>query len=129
MTNDQPDFIELREAEKGLFTPERKVAALIYIFYLASLIIGVTAIFGVVGAYVYRNEGNATVKSHYHFQIRTFWIGLLYFFIGLLLTAVAIGLLVILFLLVWVVVRCIIGLKYLNEGKPVPNPDSWLFGS
>lgn len=113
----------------GLFTPERKMAAIVYIFYLLSLVVGITSIIGVVMAYVFRGEADETIRSHYEFQIRTFWIGLLIGVIGLILTFVLIGILVLLALLVWFVVRCVIGLKYLNEGKPVPNPKSWMIGT
>ncbi len=124
--NSEPD--EIVQAENGLFTPDRKMAAMIYILYLGSLVIAVTGIVGVVIAYVYRGEASEIVQTHYRFQIRTFWMGFLFGVIGLLLTVVVLGILVWLFLLIWLVARCVIGLKYLNEGKPVPNPGSWLFG-
>ncbi len=116
-------------AETGLFTPERKMAAGVYILYLVSLLIGITSIVGVVVAYIYQGDASETIKTHFRFQIRTFWIGLLLGIVGLLLSVVLIGFLVLLFLLVWFVVRCVLGLKYLNEGKPVPNPASWMFGT
>lgn len=116
-------------AETGLFTHERKMAAGVYILYLVSLLIGITSIVGVVVAYIYQGDASETIKTHFRFQIRTFWIGLLLGIVGLLLSVVLIGFLVLLFLLVWFVVRCVLGLKYLNEGKPVPNPASWMFGT
>ena len=53
-------------------------AQIIYILYLVSLVVGVTGIVGVIMAYVYRGEAPDWLQSHYRFQIRTFWIGLLY---------------------------------------------------
>ena len=120
---------ESTHAVNGLFTPERKMASAVYILYLLSLLIGITSIVGVVVAYVFQGEASEMVKTHYRFQIRTFWVGLLLALVGVLLTFVFIGFLVLLFLLVWFVVRCVLGLKYLNEGKPVPNPASWMFGT
>ncbi len=113
----------------GLFTPERKMAAAVYLLYLASIIIGITSIVGVIVAYVYHGDADEVLRTHYRFQIRTFWISLLIGFIGILLAGIGIGFLLLLFLLIWFVARCAIGLKHLNEGMPVPNPGSWLFGT
>ena len=113
----------------GLFTPERKIAAAVYLLYLASIVIGITSIVGVIVAYVYQGDADETLRSHYRFQIRTFWISLLIGFVGILLAGIGIGWLIILFLLIWFIARCAVGLKHLNDGMPVPNPGSWLFGA
>ena len=56
----------------------RQVAFAIYILYLANIFLALTGLVGVVLAYVYRGDGSGWLDSHYRFQIRTFWIGLLY---------------------------------------------------
>src|SRR5262245_36910802 len=84
---------------------------LVYYLYLASVVVGLTAIIGLIIAYMNRGPGSDWLDSHYRFQIRTFWIGLLYGLIGLLLTFVIIGFLVLLFVLIWWIVRCIKGLQ------------------
>ena len=58
---------------------------------LASLVLGVTWLVGLVIAYVYVGDAPEPLKSHYRFQIRTFWIGLLYSGASLLLTLVVVG--------------------------------------
>ena len=68
------------------------------------------------------------MKSHYTFQIRTFVIGLIYFLIGLLLLYLAVGALIILWALVWSLVRNVKGLLALNRNDPIANPKSWMFG-
>jgi uncharacterized membrane protein len=98
-----------------------------YILYLVSLAVGVTSLVAVVIAYVNVGDAPEPVRSHYRFQIRTFWIGALYGLVGLLLLAVAVGGLVLLFLAVWLIVRCVKGLKYLDRGEPYPNPGTWLW--
>jgi len=100
---------------------------LVYILYLVSVVLGLTSIIGVIMAYVNRGTAPEWLKSHYQFQIRTFWIGMLYGIIGILLLAVVVGFLVLLFVLVWYIVRCIKGMNALDEGKPVANPTSWMF--
>ena len=52
---------------------------LIYILYLASLVVGVTILIGLVIAYLNLREAIGTwAEGHYTYQIRTFWIGLVY---------------------------------------------------
>lgn len=105
----------------------RGMASAVYILYLVSLVFGITSLIGVVMAYISRSDAPEWLASHYRLQIRTFWIGMLYGIIGMILVYVVIGWLVLLFTLVWFVVRCVKGLKYLNDGKPYPNPAGWMF--
>lgn len=103
-------------------------AKLIYILYLASLVVGITGIIGLVMAYINKSDNDSLVNSHYRFQIRTFWIGLLLAVIGMLTMMIVIGWFILLFLTVWMIIRCVKGLKYLSEGKAHPDPTSWMFG-
>ncbi len=105
-----------------------RMARIVYILYLASLIVPVTAIVGVIMAYVYRDEAPEWLSTHFRFQVRTFWIGMLYMVVGALTALLVVGYLVLLFTLVWVIVRCIKGLQGLDRRRPVADPASWLFG-
>ena len=107
---------------------ERGLAFAVYVLYLLGYITGITAIIGVVIAYIQAESANAPVKSHYTFQIRTFVIGLIYFLVGLVLLHLAIGALIILWALVWSLVRNVKGLLALNRNDPIANPKSWMFG-
>jgi len=108
-------------------TQADSTAKIIYILYLIGVIFGLTGVIGVVMAYVNRNDAADWLKSHYQFQIRTFWIGALWLLIGGLLSIVLIGYLVILFWVVWLIIRCIKGMKSLDLKQPHPNPTSWMF--
>ena len=104
------------------------MAKLVYVLYLVGLILGgVTSIVGVIIAYIYRGEAPDWVKSHFTLQIRTFWIGLLLGVIGGLTTFIFIGFLVLLFALVWLIIRCVIGLKTISASQPYPKPETWLW--
>jgi uncharacterized membrane protein len=98
----------------------------IYYLYLASILVGVTVIVGVIMAYINRNNGSDWLDSHYTFQIRTFWIGLFYVVLSGVLTLVLIGFVLLALVLIWLVVRCLKGLKLAGRGEPVPNPKTWL---
>ncbi len=102
-------------------------AKIVYILYLVSLLSGVTALIGVIMAYVNVGEAAEPYRTHYRFQIRTFWIGLLYAIACGLLTLVVVGAFLFLLVAIWFVVRCAKGLQYLGRGQPYPNADTWLW--
>ena len=106
---------------------EGEGARIVYILYLVSLIFGVTSIIGVVMAYLYRADAPEWVASHYRFQIRTFWIGLLYAFVSVLTAIVIIGLLFGAFTFIWWIIRSVKGLKSLSAGAAYERPATWLW--
>ncbi|MDX1484795.1 MAG: hypothetical protein R3229_09955 [Alphaproteobacteria bacterium] len=106
---------------------EGKAANLVYILYLVGLIVGITSLVGVVMAYVNRGDAPEWVRSHYRFQIRTFWIGLLYGVIGAVTTLILIGWVIILFVVIWWVIRCAKGMKAVGEGREMANAATWLW--
>ena len=101
---------------------------LVYALFIANILIQFLGFVAVVIAYINKDDAAAWLQSHYQFQIRTFWIGLLYLFIGALFAFFLVGYMVLLFWVVWVVVRCVKGMKYLDQQQPHSNPTSWLFG-
>ncbi len=108
---------------------EGSTANIVYILYIVSVLVGITALVGVIIAYVNRGDAPEWVKSHYTFQIRTFWIMLVGSIVGgILIAALGIGLLVLLVLLIWMIVRCVKGMKWISAGTAVPDPNSWIFG-
>jgi len=52
-------------------------------------------------AYVNRADAPDWVRSHYRFQIRTFWIGLLYGAVSLLTAIIVIGIFFGVFTFIW----------------------------
>lgn len=102
-------------------------AKIVYILYLAGIVFGLLGIIGVVMAYVNRGDAPEWLRSHYDFQIRTFWIGLLYLFVGIILTFAIIGFFVLLFWVVWLILRCVKGMKALDQQIAHPNPTGWMF--
>jgi uncharacterized membrane protein len=116
-----------QDAVARYLVPGGDNAKLIYILYLASALVGVTALVGLVMAYLNRGQARGTwAESHYTYQIRTFWIGLLYALISALLMLVGIGFLLIIAVAIWAIVRCIRGLQWAAAGNPVPDPQTWI---
>ncbi|NLO79388.1 MAG: hypothetical protein GX093_03590 [Xanthomonadaceae bacterium] len=100
----------------------------VYILYLVGFLAGITALVGLVLAYVNRSDASAWLQSHYTFQIRTFWIGLGMLVLGAILMIVLIGYLIYLFWVIWTIVRCAKGLALLSKRRPIAEPTSWMFG-
>ena len=122
---------------------EMASARLIYILYLVGILAGITTLIGLVLAYSNNSklktlgpkDGAHWIRSHFGFQIRTFWILLLYMIVGLTVLSTVIGetaqtgvYLGWLALVIVYVVRCAKGMSSLAKGKAHPNPKSWLFG-
>jgi uncharacterized membrane protein len=106
---------------------EGKSANLVYILYLVGLIVGITSLVGLVMAYINRGDAPDWVKTHYRYQIRTFWIGLLYGTVGIVTIPIIIGFVLLLLVVIWWIVRCAKGLKCIGEGQPVANPATWMW--
>ena len=100
-------------------------ANLVYILYLIGIAVGITGIVGLIMAYMNRGSAPAWVQSHYTFQIRTFWIGLLGSVIGFALTFILVGFLVLLAVAIWFIIRCVKGMQYVGRREAYPNPESW----
>ncbi|QNI03645.1 DUF4870 domain-containing protein [Halomonas sp. SH5A2] len=117
---------ESERAFEGQHKPDTTMAMVVYALYLASFILGFTSIVGVVIAYVYKGKGPEWLDEHYRYQIRTFWIGLVYGFLCLVLAIIGIGFLLMLALAVWLIVRCVKGFKGLQEQRAPSNVNTWL---
>jgi uncharacterized membrane protein len=97
----------------------RTVAIIVYLLYLAALINGLTAIVGVVLAYVKRDDVLGTpYESHFANAIEIFWIFLVGMVIAVPLCFVLIGIPLVVALYVWVLYRTIKGLVRASDGYP-----------
>jgi uncharacterized membrane protein len=108
--------------------PDNVPAIAVYALYGVGYFNAVTVLIGLVVAYVKIGDAEPLLRSHYRFQIRTFWISLLYLGIGLPLSMVLIGFPIVIWWFAWSLVRTVKGLLLLIENKPIGNPESWLFG-
>lgn len=117
-SDDITDAISGRDPAKSAF--------LIYILYLVGIAIPILPLVAVVLAYLFRGGATGWLESHYTYLIRTFWIGLLYSILAMILMVVFIGWLVYVAVVVWLVVRCVKGMQLLSKREPVPDPQTWM---
>ena len=107
---------------------DNALAVVVYLLYCVGYFTGISALIGVIIAYVKAGDADPVLGSHYRFQIRTFWIGLLYLAIGFPLCVVLIGMPILAWWFIWSLIRIVKGILLVIEHKPIVNPKSWLFG-
>ena len=101
----------------------KTIAIVIYALQATSFFVGITAIVAIVMNYVKLDDVKGTwLESHFRWQIRTFWFGLLWGVIGGLLFVVVIGWFILMADAVWIIYRIVKGWLNLNDGKPMPVP-------
>lgn len=117
--------IQPRQTDRWL-EPGKTNVQVIYILYLAGFVVGLTALIGIVIAHMNRGKAGGWIETHYTWAIRTFWIGLLFSLVSMLLMIVGIGFLLLFAVAIWVIVRCVIGLQAVSRNEPIKNPQSWI---
>lgn len=102
-------------------TIDTSKAKWVYYLYLAGLVLGITGVVGVVMAYLERKDESTPdwLKTHYTYQIKTFWIGAIFMVVGGLLALVVIGYFVLLVWVVWLIIRALKGMKALDKKEPI----------
>jgi uncharacterized membrane protein len=100
---------------------------IISLLYLSGFILGITALIGGILAFVWKGEPHEEWEtSHYQYLINTFWIGLIGSIVGIVLTIILIGLLILLATAALVIVRSIFSLLRAQKHEPMPDPGTWL---
>jgi uncharacterized membrane protein len=114
----------------------RKVPFLNYLLlFLMVLTFGMTGVIALLIASFREDDAPDWLKSHYAFQRRTFWLGVLpivvCFVAGIVLRAQGINnqilsLALVLVPLIYVTGRCVTGFNHLLYSRPYPKPKSWM---
>lgn len=100
--------------------PLRRVAQIVYVLQGLSLLLGITAVIGVLINYLRLDTVEGTwLESHFTWQIRTFWFQLLWGLIGLLTSVVLIGFLVWGLVYLWTIYRVAKGWLNLADKRPM----------
>ncbi len=98
----------------------KQITQVVYGLQALSFFWGLPAVVGVIINYIKRDDARGTVyESHFDWQIRTFWWGLIWAVIGVVLAVVLVGFVVMAVSWLWMIYRVIKGWLKLTEGKPV----------
>jgi uncharacterized membrane protein len=99
---------------------KKTLTTIIYALYAASLLLGVTAIVAIIMNYIKKEDVSGTfLESHFRWQIRTFWFGLLWSVIGALTFFIFIGWFILIANYIWIIYRLVKGWLSLNDNKPI----------
>ena len=99
---------------------KKTLTTVIYALYAASFVVGITAIAGIIINYLKLDEVRGTfLESHFRWQMRTFWFGLLWGVLGVVLMFMVIGWFILMANAVWIIYRIIKGWLNLNDNKPM----------
>ena len=99
----------------------KKITMVVYVLYAFSYFAGITAIIGIVINYIKLEEVAGTwLESHFRWQMRTFWFGLLWAAIGMATLVFLIGIAILFANCVWIIYRVVKGWLYFNDNKPMP---------
>lgn len=99
----------------------RQLTLVVYVLYALSWFVGITALIAIIVNYVKRADVAGTLyESHFTWQIRTFWWGLLWAVLGGLTLVVGVGFVILAAAFVWTLYRLVKGFLYWNDRKPLP---------
>jgi uncharacterized membrane protein len=98
----------------------RTLTTVVYALQAVGFVVQITWIVAIVINYVKRDEAKGTwLESHFRWQIRTFWWGLLWAAIGVITFLIVIGWLILVADAIWLIYRIVKGWLYLNDNKPI----------
>ncbi|WP_262691253.1 DUF4870 family protein [Kordiimonas aestuarii] len=105
---------------------DRTTVIIVYILYLIGFATGISAVVGVILAHS-KETGSGVWRSHFDYQMRTFWLGLGTIIVGAVLSLVLIGWLVIAWWCLWTVIRVVRGLMLAINCEPIEDPQTLLW--
>ena len=99
----------------------RTLTTVVYALQAVGFVVQITWIVAIVINYVKRDEAKGTwLESHFRWQIRTFWWGLLWAAIGVITFLIVIGWLILVADAIWLIYRIVKGWLNLNDNRPMP---------
>lgn len=117
MTDDTPETLRLKAL--------RDITTAVYALQAVGFLIGLTFIAAVIINYIKLPDVVGTLyESHFRWQIRTFWFGLLWCVVGGLTVWVLVGFLILFVAAIWVIYRIVKGWLNLLDGKPMDLPQA-----
>lgn len=98
----------------------RSITQLVYVLQALSFAFGVTAVVGVILNHLSLHQVRGTwLESHFRWQIRTFWFGLLWSLIGLATYVFVVGWMILIGIYLWTLYRVVKGAINFFAGRPM----------
>jgi len=105
---------------------DRVLAIINYVLFLIGPATLVPMLVGLLISYMRKDAASDWMSNHFIFQIRTFWWWLLFVVAGVVTTPILIGFPILLLATVWVIVRAVVGLVRVADGRGHPDPRTLL---
>lgn len=105
----------------------RTITLVTYALYAIGIFVGITAIVGLIVAYVKRGEAAGTMfESHLTWLIRTFWLGLIAGIIGAVtIPLLGLGMIILIAAGIWSIWRIVKGFLAFSDNRAIANPQGW----
>lgn len=98
----------------------KSLTTIIYALYASSLLLGITIIVAIIVNYIKKDDVAGTwLESHFRWQVRTFWFGLLWAVLGFITVFFVVGWFVLIANGIWFIYRIVKGYLRLNDNKPM----------
>ena len=106
-------IVETEYARSG-----RTAALIVYILQACSFLFGIPMFIGAIVNYVKLGDVRGTwLESHYRWQLRTFWFGLLWGVLGVLTWIILIGYIILFVNYLWMIYRVVRGWLRLMDSR------------
>jgi uncharacterized membrane protein len=123
MTQAEPIIISPEQpgsSGRDRLRPLKTMTTVIYALQAGSFFVGVTLFVAIIFNYIKRDEVRGTwLESHFRWQIRTFWYGMLWTGIGIITYLLLIGYVILFANYIWMIYRVAKGWLNLAEGRPM----------
>lgn len=122
---DRPELTRLTHVMYGLHAFSAATGLLSSAFVVTAFLTGWPSLIAILINFVKRDEARGTwLESHFRWQMRTFWIALLWvgvaLLVGLTLIGIPLAMAIALVAGLWVLYRLIRGWLRLNDRQPLP---------
>ena len=98
----------------------KTITTVIYALNALSLFVGVSSIVAIIMNYVKLSDTRGTwLESHFRWQIRTFWYGILWAVVSFVLMFVMVGYVLLVAVGIWYIYRIVKGWLRLADNKPM----------
>lgn len=98
----------------------KTITTVIYALNALSLFVGISSIVAIIMNYVKLSDTRGTwLESHFRWQIRTFWYGILWAVVSFVLMFVMVGYVLLVAVGIWYIYRIVKGWLRLADNKPM----------
>lgn len=109
----------IEQSQQAPMVSQSNMAMTIYILYIVGFFVGITALVGVVLAHVNSSNADPVLSSHFKYQMRTFYWGLVWVIFGTITSFIVVGWFILLAWMVWTVIRIVKGMNALNMRQAI----------